>query len=113
MTIKYPTSLPKPISEYSVSLSDHFLTSNNPYYFNSERIIKKYNSITLKFFFTKEQYKDFLDFFVYTLEYGKNRFEIMTDNGYGSYSLKEGEIVGGLSVEQDYKGFAVSAIFII
>lgn len=114
MIIQYPEHLPKPLRDSSVTTEEYFKRSEeSDFFYQVERIIRKNNSIVLKFTFDKLEYIDFEDLYFSDMEEGMHNLQILVNDGKGNIKEMIGDIIGGLDVEVTPNYFNVSCVFII
>ena len=113
-TLTYPEGLPLPLRDYNINKPDSFKAADSGYLFKSERITRKFNIIDLRFIFSKDEYIEFTDFFLYSCEEGFLPFILTIDIGDGNVQKAKGEVQGGLKVKiEDGSRFEISCSFII
>lgn len=114
MIIEYPEFLPKPLISSKLTKEDYFKkTENFEYNFDTERIIKNFDSVMLNFDFCKEDYIKFEDFYVDDLQEGLFNLKIESFDGKGNVKKITGDILGGLDVKVYPTYFSVSCLFVL
>ena len=69
MILFFPDTLPNCSTSYNTNLSDFFKKSNNlDFFYENKEIIRKNNTITVNFNFSKKEYIIFEDFLIDDLE---------------------------------------------